>query len=68
MSKQEVIETIGEPSSTSTRGGTEFLPYRFMVDFSDVFFGSTYGYYVALVNGSVTEYLITYLPASAFGP
>ena len=51
MTKQEVIEAIGEPTSTSAKRNTEYLNYRLTADgfYSD-------SYYVRLLDGKVESY------------
>ena len=51
MTKQEVIEAIGEPTSTSANRNTEYLHYRLTADgfYSD-------SYYVRLLDGKVESY------------
>jgi hypothetical protein len=51
MTKQQVIETIGEPISTSANRNTEYLHYRLTADgfYSD-------SYYVKLLDGKVESY------------
>ena len=51
MSKSEVIDTVGNPISTSAREDVEFLKYRFR---SDGVFASDY--YVKLQNGKVDAF------------
>ena len=51
MTKQEVIEAIGEPTSTSAKRNREYLNYRLTADgfYSD-------SYYVRLLDGKVESY------------
>jgi hypothetical protein len=51
MTKVEVIETMGEPDSTSEAMGVQYLRYKLITDvvFSDDF-------YVRLEDGEVTAY------------
>ena len=51
MTKQQVIEAIGEPTSTSASRNTEYLHYRLTADgfYSD-------SYYVRLLDGKVESY------------
>ena len=51
MTKQQVIETIGEPTSTSAKRNTECLYYRLTAGgfYSD-------SYYVRLLDGKVESY------------
>jgi len=51
MSKSEVIDTMGNPVSTSARQDVEYLQYRFR---SDGLFSSDY--YVKLQNGKVDAF------------
>ena len=51
MSKTEVIDTMGNPVSTSARQEVEYLKYRFR---SDGWFSSEY--YVKLQNGKVDAF------------
>lgn len=51
MSKTEVIDTVGNPFSTSARQEVEYLKYRFR---SDAWFASDY--YVKLQNGKVDAF------------
>jgi len=48
MTKQEVIEAIGEPTSTSAKKNTEYLNYRLS---TGGFYPNTY--YVRLLDGKV---------------
>ena len=51
MTKQQVIEAIGEPTSTSASRNTEYLHYRLTADgfYSD-------SYYVRFLDGKVESY------------
>ena len=51
MTKQEVIEAIGEPTSTSAKRNTEYLNYHLTAGgvFTDV-------YHVRLLDGKVDSY------------
>jgi hypothetical protein len=51
MTKQQVIEAIGDPTSTSAKRNTEYLNYRLTEDgfYSD-------SYYVRLLDGKVESY------------
>jgi len=56
MSKDEVVSTIGEPTSVSAKDGTEYLNYRFSETDDHAFYGVTTPYYVRLVDGKVDSY------------
>jgi len=51
MTKQEVIEAIGKPTSTSAKGNSEYLNYHLTTGgvFTDV-------YHVRLLDGKVDSY------------
>jgi hypothetical protein len=51
MTKQDVIETIGTPNSTSASGNLEYLKYRIN---TGVFYSDDY--YVRLLDGKVEAY------------
>ena len=51
MTKQEVIEAIGEPTSTSAKRNTEYLNYHLS---TGGFYTNTY--YVRLVDGKVDAF------------
>ena len=51
MTKKEVVEVIGEPTSTSARRNTEYLNYHLT---TGVFYTTVY--YVRLLNGKVVDY------------
>jgi SmpA / OmlA family len=54
MTKQEVVQVLGSPTSASARGGTEILKFNLFSGW-----GSTawyQDYYVQLVKGRVTSY------------
>jgi hypothetical protein len=51
MTKQEVIETIGSPNSTSAIKNVEYLKYR---SCTGVFYSDEY--YVRLLDGKVEAY------------
>ena len=56
MTKDEVIATIGKPTSISAKDGTEYLNYRFSETDDHAFYGVTTPYFVRLVNGKVDSY------------
>jgi hypothetical protein len=54
MTKQEVIQVLGNPTSASGRGGTETLKYNLFSGWgSNAWYQD---YYVQLVQGRVTSY------------
>jgi outer membrane protein assembly factor BamE (lipoprotein component of BamABCDE complex) len=56
MTKQEVIETLGQPVSTSATTGVEYLNYRFSETDDHAFNGVTTPYFVRIVGGKVESY------------
>ena len=56
MTKQEVIELMGTPVSTSAQGNVEYLNYALSETGDDAFYGRTRPYYVRLVNGRVESF------------
>jgi len=57
MTKQEVISTMGRPSSTaSPGGGQEVLRYHLSATDDDAYDGRTNEYYIRLINGRVESY------------
>jgi hypothetical protein len=56
MTKQQVIQTLGRPVSTSAHSGVEYLNYRFAETGDDDFYGIYKPYYVRIVDGKVESY------------
>lgn len=56
MTKQEVIQKLGRPVSTSAQSGVEYLNYRFAETDDDYFDGNYSPYYVRIVEGKVESY------------
>lgn len=56
MSKAEVIAVMGEPSSASAQGSSEYLNYNLYDTFDDMLGSTPTQYYVRLINGEVESY------------
>lgn len=56
LTKQEVIELMGNPVSTSAQGSVEYLNYALSETDDDAFMGLTRPYYVRIVNGRVESF------------
>lgn len=56
MTKQEVLNVLGPPMSTSAKEGVEYLNYRFSETNDAAFLGHTSPYFVRIVNGKVDSY------------
>jgi len=56
MTKQQVIEVLGPPVSTSATAGVEYLNYRFSETSDHAFFGITTPYFVRIIEGKVNAY------------
>jgi len=56
MTKQQVIQIMGRPSSTSAQGGAEYLLYKLSETDDEAFNGITRSFYVRLINGYVESY------------
>jgi len=59
MEKEEVIQALGMPVSTTEKDGAEYMNYRFVESTYDAwmsFGGGNVPYYVKIVNGKVAEY------------
>lgn len=56
MTKNQVIETLGKPSSTSAKEGVEFLSYRFSETDDDAFMGYSTRFFVRIIEGKVDSY------------
>jgi Small protein A (tmRNA-binding) len=56
MTKQQVIEVLGPPVSTSAKSGVEYLNYRFSETDDDAFFDITTPYFVRIVDGKLESY------------
>ena len=52
MTKQQVIEVLGQPASTSAKPNVEYLSYRL----SHQFWGYEHPYFIRLINGRVDAY------------
>lgn len=56
MTKQQVIQTMGQPVSVSAQAGSEYLNYKLSETSDDAFVGVTTPYYVRLINGKVDSF------------
>jgi len=56
MSKEEVMELMGRPTSTSAKDGVEYLNYALSETGDDAFYGKTDPYFVRVINGRVDAY------------
>ena len=56
MTKQQVIEVLGPPVSTSAKSGVEYLNYSFSETDDQAFYGVTSPYFVRIVDGKVESY------------
>lgn len=56
MTKQEVINVMGDPVSVSAQSSTEYLNYKLSETDDDAFDGITTPYYVRLINGKVDSF------------
>lgn len=56
MTKREVIDAMGPPSSTSAASGLEYLNYKLSETDDDEFRGRYTGFFVKLINGRVQSY------------
>ncbi len=57
MTKEQVIQVMGKPISTSAKGqGWEYLNFALSETSDDAFYGRTTPYYVRLVNGKVESF------------
>lgn len=57
MTKEEVIEVMGRPASTSAIGADcEYLNYSLSETDDQAFYGFTVPYYIRLINGHVDSY------------
>jgi hypothetical protein len=56
MTKNEVIKTLGNPSSSSAQGKTEYLKYFLYDTGSEAYMGLSSPYYVRLIDGKVESY------------
>ena len=56
MTKDDVVRVIGNPTSVSVQGETEYLNYALSETDDDAFVGRTTPYYVRLINGKVESY------------
>jgi outer membrane protein assembly factor BamE (lipoprotein component of BamABCDE complex) len=56
MTRDQVIETMGPPASTSAKGSTEYLNYSLSETDDQAFYSITKPYYVRLVDGRVDSY------------
>ena len=56
MTKSQVIEVMGKPTSISAKSGTEYLNYNLSETGDDAFLGNTSHYFVRLINGTVDAY------------
>lgn len=56
MSKQEAIQKLGQPTSTSATAGVQYLNYDLYPTTDDAFYGFTRQYFVRIVNGKVDAF------------
>lgn len=56
MTKETVINAMGEPNSVSVTGNTEFLHYKLSETADDAFYGFYTDYYVKIVGGTVESF------------
>lgn len=56
MNKNEVIQNIGTPDSTSAQGGVEYLVYHLYATGDDAWYGRSTKYFVRLIKGKVESY------------
>lgn len=56
MTKQEVLQVLGSPASTSAQGNAEYLNYRFSETSNQAGYGITIPYYVRIIDGKVESY------------
>jgi hypothetical protein len=56
MTKAEVINSLGNPNSTSAQGGAEYLMYELSPTDDMAFYGITRPYFVRIINGKVESY------------
>lgn len=56
MSKQEVIQVLGPPLSSSAIGNTEYLNYKLYIDGDHAFMNLPTDYFVRIINGRVESY------------
>ncbi len=56
MTKEAVVRVMGNPTSTSAQGGSEYLNFDLSETNNEAFIGWTKPYYVHLKNGKVESY------------
>lgn len=56
MTKQQVIEVMGDPSSISAAKGNEYLNYALAETSHDVMHNRTTPYFIRLIDGKVDAY------------
>lgn len=56
MTKSQVIEAVGKPTSTSATGSTEYLNYRLYESYNAAYNYASTEFYVRLVDGRVDSY------------
>jgi outer membrane protein assembly factor BamE (lipoprotein component of BamABCDE complex) len=56
MSKSQVIQLMGRPSSTSAKGNIEYLIYKLSETDDHAWYGIYTDYFVKLINGHVDSY------------
>jgi len=56
MTKDEVVNVMGKPISTSAKGGYEYLNFALSETKDDRFMRWTQPYYVRIINGKVESY------------
>jgi outer membrane protein assembly factor BamE (lipoprotein component of BamABCDE complex) len=56
MTKDEVVKVMGEPTSVSAQGKSEYLNFALSETDDQAFYGITVPYYVRLVDGKVESY------------
>ena len=56
MTRDQVVELMGQPSSTSRQGNLEYMNYQLSDTSDKAFYGITDRYYVRLIDGRVESY------------
>lgn len=56
MTKQQVMNYLGCPDSTSAKGGVQYLKYNLYTTDAHAWYGITEDYYVRIVNGKVDSF------------
>ncbi len=56
MSKQDVIQVMGPPYSSSAIGNSEYLNYKLYIDGDHAFMGQSENYFVRIIDGRVDAF------------